>query len=247
MLFAGKAEDYASFRPDYSSAAIETLLARVRLGADDDVADLGSGTGLLTRHLLTRARRVYGIEPAEDMRRVAEARFGESFTSVAAVAERTTLPDNSIDVVTSGNAFHYFDPLATRAEVTRILRPGGRVAVLFHDRSADPGPFMKEYFALLESLTPPQLRAVHATHDHEKRLETFFGASAIRDEGEQRDAINWEQLLGRFASSSIAPGAGTSEYEVAVEILRDVFERHQRSGSVDYELRWVCVSLELSS
>ena len=101
---------------------------------------------------------------------------------------------------------------------------------------------MSDYFALLESLTPSASRAVHASDDHEQRLRTFFGGDPARDEGEQRDDVAWEVLLGRFASSSIAPRVGAEGWEGAVRALRELFGRHERDGKVSYELRWILVS-----
>src|SRR5882757_4964006 len=94
-LFVGKAEQYARYHTDYPGKVIESALAAVRLARDDVVADLGSGTGMLTRWILERGNKVIAVEPAAGMREVAERRLavsGPDFTSVDGSAEATTLP-----------------------------------------------------------------------------------------------------------------------------------------------------------
>ena len=233
--FAGKAEPYAKYRSDYPDEAIRVLIDRAGLTGDQVVVDLGSGTGLLTRRLFPHASLVYAVEPADDMRRAAETAFaGEpKFRSVAGTAETTGLPDRCADAIVSGNAFHYFDPARARVEAFRILRPGGRVALLFHDAPRQPNDFTNEYLAFLARIAPPALRSVHSSADHEMRLSTFFaGRTVTRDEGEQNDPLTWECLRGLFLSSSLAD-------EAAIPELRKIHDRH---APVAVTLGWCCVA-----
>ena len=91
------------------------------------LADVGSGTGILSELFLREGVRVYGVEPNREMREAGERLLSayENFVSVEGRAEATTLEDASVDFVTPGQAFHWFDPAAARREFMRILKRGG--------------------------------------------------------------------------------------------------------------------------
>lgn len=122
--YAKKSRDYAIHRPPYAHEAIETLCETVRLEASWVVADVECGTGNVARHMLERTARVLGVEPDDAMREEAEKRLGlnANFTTVSATAEATTLAPQSIDLITVGQALHWFNRSQTRKEVDRILR-----------------------------------------------------------------------------------------------------------------------------
>lgn len=238
--FEGRAQAYAKYRAPYPVDAIECVVARGGLGRTKTVADLGSGTGLLSGALLEHVRCLYAVEPANDMRRAAEAALGDrpGFHSVAGTAEGTSLAAGSVDVVTSGNAFHYFDPERTRREVDRILRSGGRVVLLFYDWPRALQGFTRDYQDLLGRITPPELRSTHSDSEFAERLTCFLdGREPSRDEGEHVEALTWRHLAGRFASTSIAPPDSEATYAE----LRRLFDRHQQDGKVAFALRWTCL------
>src|SRR5690606_27320031 len=87
------------------------------------------------RQLLEMGVKVFAVEPNADMRRIAERELGkmEDFVSVPATAEDTTLSEKSVDFVFAASAFHWFDPLSFRAECQRILKPGGRVFLIWNE------------------------------------------------------------------------------------------------------------------
>lgn len=130
--FSDRAEAYAKYRPGYPDELYGLLQRDAGLKTGSPVADLGSGTGLLTKLFLDHGHRVYAVEPNAEMRRAAETQFaGEpNFVNVSGRAEATTLPAQCVDLVAAGQAFHWFDPVAARLEIRRILRPGGQVALI---------------------------------------------------------------------------------------------------------------------
>ena len=103
-IYSSKAEDYAAHRPDYAGKAIHALVELTRLDSTWVVADIGSGTGNLSRHLVGRTRRVFAVEPNDAMRHQAEHLLGgsTSFKSIRGTAEQTTLPDHIVDLITVG-------------------------------------------------------------------------------------------------------------------------------------------------
>jgi SAM-dependent methyltransferase len=127
--FAQAAEAYEIGRPDYPAAALE----RLRLSPGMTVLDLAAGTGMLTRALGTTGATVLAVEPVAEMR----ACLPSSVRALDGTAERIPLEDASVDIVTVAQAFHWFDGEAALAEIHRVLRPGGRLAVLWNRRVED--------------------------------------------------------------------------------------------------------------
>ena len=122
--FSNRVAHYIRSRPNYPPALLQFMRDRLGFTRDHVVADVGSGTGILTELLLKHGNVVHAIEPNEPMRRAAEQMLGPrypNFRSVAAAAEATTLEDESVDFVTAGQAFHWFDPDRARGGPTGSL------------------------------------------------------------------------------------------------------------------------------
>jgi SAM-dependent methyltransferase len=145
-VFDGAERAYERARPTY---AIEALLAALLLaGCGDlgDVADLAAGTGKLTRVLLPLATTIVAIEPSPAMRRA----FQLALPDVEVLdgrAERIPLADRSLDLVTVGEAFHWFRPQPAIAEIARVLRPGGGLVVASNEWRTHTAPWMQQVFA----------------------------------------------------------------------------------------------------
>ncbi len=134
--FAEVAEAYERGRPDYPPEAVRWLVS----DEPQDVVDLGAGTGKLTRVLIALGHRVTAVEPLDEMRAELEAVLPGVPTRKGR-AEEIPLPDASADVVTSAQAFHWFDDDVALPEIARVLRPGGRLALVWNSRD-DRDPWM---------------------------------------------------------------------------------------------------------
>jgi SAM-dependent methyltransferase len=144
--FSEGAEAYERGRPDYPPEAVEWLRERLGLGPESRVVDLAAGTGKLSRALAVTGAEVTAVEPLERMRALIEP----PIRSIEGTAERMPLPDASADAVTVAQAFHWFDGEAALAEIHRVLRPGGRLALVWNVRLLDdPGQ------AAIEELIAP--------------------------------------------------------------------------------------------
>lgn len=235
--FSNRVSYYVKYRPRYPQGIIPLLAEKYGFAPAAVVADVGSGTGLLAELFLTNGNLVYGVEPNKEMREAAEALLAgyANFRSVGGTAEATTLPDHSVDWVTAGQAFHWFDPDQAQVEFRRILRPGGRVALIWNDRNTAT-PFAQAYENLLERIKSyHQLRHDHVTED---TLPRFFAAGGYHLHTlANYQEFDYESLLGRFLSSSYAPLPGHPDYEAATAELRRIFNHHQVNGQVrfDYE------------
>jgi ubiquinone/menaquinone biosynthesis C-methylase UbiE len=131
-VFGRAAEDYELGRADWPESLVERALRELELGPDAEVLDLAAGTGKLTRVLVPRVRRVVAVEPDGEMRSLL-ARLVPGAEALAGHAERIPLPDGSVDGVFVGEAFHWFEGPAALAEIARVLRPRGGLALLWNE------------------------------------------------------------------------------------------------------------------
>ena len=236
--FSNRAQDYARHRPDYPQPAIDLLAARCGLSASAAVADIGSGTGSLTERLLSSGALVFGVEPNDAMRAVAEARLRERarFRSVAGTAEATTLAPDSIDLWVAGQAFHWFDVPQARQEALRVLRSGGWAALLWNERPAQADAFLADYEALLLEHAAEYAK-ITASRADEASMRQFFGGTPELATFPNRQSLDFAGLKGRLMSSSYAPEPGHPQHEPMMAGLRVVFERHARHGEIVFPYR----------
>src|SRR5262249_10945987 len=216
---------------------IETLRSECGLTADSIVADVGSGTGILTEILLRNGNEVYGVEPNRDMREAAERLLKDypRFRSVAGRAEETTLDDASVDFVTAGQAFHLFDREKTREEFTRILRTRGWIALLWNERVTNTTPFLVAYEQLLKDYSTDYEQVDHRRID-DYVIRDFFGSGRFRlKQFNNAQVFDYEGVKGRLLSSSYAPEEGHPNYEPALAELERVFQAYQDEGKVVFE------------
>src|SRR5215469_5965610 len=126
--FSNRVENYTKYRPSYPKEEMLVLLSgECGLTSASVIADVGSGTGIMTRIFLENGNQVFAVEPNPEMRHAAEQVLAAypRFVSVPATAEATTLPAETADFVVAAQAFHWFDRERVRREFVRILKPGG--------------------------------------------------------------------------------------------------------------------------
>jgi SAM-dependent methyltransferase len=234
--FSNRVENYIRFRPRYPQAVIEVLRANCQLTDRDAIADIGSGTGILAEMFLRNGNLVYGVEPNRRMREAGERllRGYERFKSINATAEETTLPSMSVDFVTAGQAFHWFDQTKARREFKRILKPEGWVALVWNERREDATPFARDYEQLLRSYGTDYEEVSHKRIDKET-LQPFFGDDFHCETLENSQSFDFEGLRGRLLSSSYAPEAGHPQHAPMLLELQRIFDKYQENGQVTFE------------
>jgi SAM-dependent methyltransferase len=236
--FSNRVENYTRYRPSYPQAAIELLAARCRLSPTAVVADIGSGTGILTAQLLASGARAIGVEPNDGMRAAAEARLGfdARFRSVAGTAEATTLASDSVDLWVAGQAFHWFDVPQARLEALRVLLPGGCGALLWNERPTQVSAFLADYEALLERYAP-EYATITASRADEASMREFLGGAMELATFPNQQILDFEGLKGRLMSSSYAPEPGHPAHEPLIAGLETLFRHHQRDGEIVFPYR----------
>jgi SAM-dependent methyltransferase len=235
--FSNRVADYVRYRPGYPRGVLDLLRDECGLTEESTVADIGSGTGILTKLFLENGNFVYGVEPNRAMREAGEEFLAPypKFRSVAATAEATSLADASVDLVTAAQAYHWFDPAATRAEFARIRRPGGWVAVIWNERKKDVGPFAGQYEQLLRTYATDYAR-VSKTYPESRRMSELFGGGGFQHRVfSNEQMMDFAALRGRLLSSSYAPAAGHLNHEPMLADLRAIFNQHVQHGRVRFE------------
>jgi SAM-dependent methyltransferase len=231
--FTSRADAYARHRPGYPPEAITLLKERCGLSAHTLVADVGSGTGILTARLLETGAAVFGVEPNGAMRAVAEAelRHWPRFQSLDGTAEDTKLSAQGVDLYVAGQAFHWFDVPKARLEALRVVRPGGWGALLWNERPNDATPFLADYEAMLK-LYAPQYASITASRANEASMREFLGGVMERATFPNQQQLDFAGLQGRLMSSSYAPEPDDPGHAPIIAALRRVFDEHAQKGRV---------------
>ncbi len=233
--FSGKADDYAKYRPSYPEQIIGFLESKIDFDSSKDIADIGCGTGILSKLFLNNGNLVFAVEPNQEMREKAEKHLSKfiNFISVDGTAEETKLANKSVDMITVGQAFHWFDLKKTKKEFKRILRKNGDVVVVWNERKNNT-PIMKMVNGMLKSLG-------HEHHEAEKDLmdknllSTFFGKEKVASTTFPNfQMLDLAGLKGRMLSISYVPGEGDENKRIMKEV-KELFDRYNNGGMVKIE------------
>ena len=227
--FEHVADLYERARPGYPPAAVAWIAERLALGPGRTILDLGAGTGKLTRDLVATGARVVAVEPGDEMR----ARLAEAVPGVEALAgagESIPLPDSSVDGVTVAQAFHWFRADEALREIHRVIRPGGRLALIWNERDPDD-ELQRSVSELLKPFYPPQRPRVIVRGREALEASPLFGAV---EEGVFRfaDELDADGLAERIATISFVASAPASR---GAELARRVCElAAERGGRVHF-------------
>jgi len=230
QVFSRKAEKYAKYRWEYAARAIETILDLTQMSILSTVADLGAGTGKLTKHFVGKAQRIYAIEPNFELRQILSRDLGAipSISVMDTCAEDTKLPDNTVNVITVAQAIHWFDPEPARQEMLRILKEAGWLA-LIRNYGADGEPnkavqslMTEEYGADFSVLTerPEEkpARFYFANDDFQRYVFPFAFHQG------------WEEFLGTLTTVSFMPDEDHPLFPKLEARAREIFSQYSNHG-----------------
>lgn len=209
--FAEVADAYERGRPGYPEEAVRWLVG----GTPCDVVDLGAGTGKLTRSLVALGHRVTAVEPLDEMR--AELlRAAPGASALAGTAENIPLADASADVVTSAQAFHWFDHEVALPEIARVLRPRGRLALVWNSRD-DGDPWTARMSAIIgnETVDADDLDPLGASGLFEPAKHASFSFEQPRDR---------EGLLDLVLSRSYCAKLGPADREPILRAIGALYD-----------------------
>lgn len=231
-IFSSKAEKYAHYRWDYAPAAIQTLFDSTGLSVDSVAADIGAGTGIFTRHLASRVRKVYAIEPNPTMREIA-MQFLSHLPSCQVIdgqAEATPIADASIDLITVATAFNWFDPEPSRAEFRRILKPGGWLAKV-NNYGTNP-----ELGKALNKIYPAETGTETIMKGKDTPFSFYMGHIEYQALSFPfTNMQDWAAFIGAAASASYAPDESSPYYASFERSARQVFDCFAINGWVQVD------------
>lgn len=231
--FTGKSKNYAKFRPCYPQKYIDYLKTDVNLTKNSIVADIGSGTGILTNQLASECKLIYAVEPNADMMKMAKTELAniDNVIFVNLTAEQTNISENSVDLITVGQAFHWFDQEKFLIECKRILKPDGYVSLVWNNRDSssecikDNYNIFKKYCADFKGFSGgTDFSALYS------KLSDFFKGEFEIKEFLNPNKLNREAFIGRCLSSSYAPN---NNKDFIFE-LNKMFDKFSENDILDY-------------
>ena len=157
-----------------------------------------------------------------------------NFHSVDGSAQATTLPDHRMDFIVAAQAFHWFNTPETRAEFTRILKPGGHIVLIWNERKIHSTPFLQAFEQLLITFGTDYTKVRHE-NVNTSALCAFFGGPYATHTFAYEQHFDFEGLKGRLLSSSYAPAEGQPRHDEMIAELRRIFDVYQASGQVCFE------------
>ena len=230
-LFSSKAEYYDSFRPSYAEAFIQEMIARKIIGEGMTVADIGAGTGILTRQLAGAGADVIAVEPNEQMIEKAILNTREMDVKVIrGFAEDIPIEDRSVDSIFAGQAFHWFNPVLFKKECRRILKKKGTVVLVWNRKTAC------EMESERKRIVNSYEHAVDSFHcSWDERLEGIsdFFSGKFEMMSFPNDLVEREdEFIGRTLSASHALSVSSPLIEGYISQWHDFFQRFQENGVI---------------
>jgi ubiquinone/menaquinone biosynthesis C-methylase UbiE len=233
--FTDRVANYVKYRPGYPEEVIAHLEKEGSLVPDSTIADIGAGTGIFTKLLLEKGYKVYAIEPNDAMREEADRQLShfEQYHSMTGTADKTGLSAGSMEMIVCAQAFHWFNTPETKTEFQRILKPGGKVALIWNNRDVEADPFATAYDALLKTLSGGDYERVNHQNLTPADFERLYkdGKYAL-DKFPNQQVFDFEQMAGRAYSSSYVPAEDTEAGKAFKQQLKELFDTYQRDGKV---------------
>ena len=228
-LFSGKSQDYSFARPGYPAESAAFLRAKCR---GERVADIGAGTGIFTDVLLPFFQQVCAVEPNADMHEAFKD-FLPQVVCLDGCGENTGLADNSVDLLTVAQAFHWLDEDKFKSEAMRILRPGGMVAIIWN--TTVENAFSSARNEVCKKYCPRFSRGYagkRTPQDGDRFLRQVYFSSVEFAEFDNPFYMDETVFAANMRSRSYALRPGEENFEAFASELRQVFAAFAVDGKV---------------
>jgi SAM-dependent methyltransferase len=231
--FTAEAESYDRGRPGYPPAAISLLMAMLGIDETTTVVDIGAGTGKFTGQIAAFTR-VVAVEPVGAMHAILHRRFPD-VSIVEGSAEAIPLLDGYADVVTVAQAFHWFDGNAALQEMHRVLRPRGRLGLVWNVRD-ETSQWVRE---LMDLIRPYQGGTPVYTSGAWKRAfehQPFFRIVAHK-QVKHAQSCTISEIIDHMASISYVAALEASIRKELLERISSHLISWHRAGRVEFPYR----------
>jgi ubiquinone/menaquinone biosynthesis C-methylase UbiE len=235
--FTDVVEDYDKYRPRYPAFILEALEKNYKITNNYVIADVGSGTGIFSRLFVEKNYMVYGIEPNDRMREKSEQEFAlfPHFKAIKGTAENILLADNSVDIVTVAQAFHWFETEEANNEFYRILKDNGMIVLVWNERRNKDNPFMSKYERLLRKFCPDYNETNHKKFTYENIKQIFKGHSIDLYMIDNIQEMDLNAFIGRVKSCSYCISNENKNYNPFMKKLNDLFNTYQNQSIVSFD------------
>lgn len=230
------AKIYEKYRPSYPEEYIKYLIDRCNLNENSTIADIGAGTGIFSKQLLDNGLKVIGVEPNDEMRKVLEEKLknNKNFTSIKGNDKNTGLGKNTIDLITVAQAFHWFNIEGFRKECIRILKPDGKVCIIWNKLDLTD-TIVKEKKEIDYKYTN-QYKEINSILQDEKRenlIKNFFKTGNYECKITKNNLIyNKESFIGVNLSKSYSLRKEDKNYNEYVKAFENLFDKYSKNGKL---------------
>lgn len=237
------ADLYDKYRPNYPNELITDIVKKCKLDPDAIIADIGAGTGILTRKLLEQRKKIIAIEPDDDMREILVDNFRDNnnLKIMATSAEDTKIPSNTIDLITVAQAFHWFAIEEFRKECERILKPQGNIFILWNKINMED-EIVKQMKEIDYKYTQQykEIKSVLEKEKMEHAINIFFKDKEYEEIVVRNDIqYDKETFIGYNLSKSYSLRSIDNKYEEYVKSFEELFEKYQIDGVINIS-NYVC-------
>lgn len=224
--FNKKAAIYSRYRPSYSESSIQFLYDSGIIKRTDILADIGAGTGILTKQFLDYGNKIYAVEPNKEMRAIAKLNLAKysNLQILDCTAEHISICDKKIDTIVVGQAFHWFDKNQFKKECNRILRQNGYIVLLWNRKTQNTimeierKNLRRQYTNIVDMYDNDwALREIAIKEFYRWFRSKIFDNPIIN---------SYEEFIGRSLSDSRAPVYDTSIYMDYQIALGKYFEKY---------------------
>lgn len=233
-IFNGTADFYFRYRPTYPAELIKIIAKETGLNSNWEVADVGSGTGILSGLFLEHGNPVKCVEPNDEMRqmsiKILSAKGKVEF--IKGTGEYTNLPDSSVDLVACGQSFHWMDRRLAKKEFTRILRGRKWTALVWNDRVNEPGTFTGEYESVVRRYSG-KYHSTGSTVLNSKEIASFFNGVYHEFRLRNVQKLTLRSIIGRYRSASYAIKPSDPGYENMTGDFSSIFKKYETDGYVE--------------
>ncbi len=231
--FTSRVSEYAQSRPSYPIDSINYLLKK-GINKNSVIADIGSGTGILSKLLINEVKEIFMVEPNSAMREYSKIYLSknDNCNFINGNAENTTLKDNSIDAIVVAQAFHWFDIEKCKIEFNRILKPNSNIFLIWNNRLKNT-TFLQKYDEILKTLSVDYNEVNHQNLSA-KDFGLFFDNNWKIQSFDNYQIFNFEQFIKRVFSSSYTPNKKDKNFSVFYNAIKKLFNEENINGFVRF-------------